>query len=449
MPNLKVLEASLNHFTEPQFDAVPCTMQALNLFKNNLTGDLQRLGKGAMELRWLDIQYNNLSGPLPEDLPSNLGILKISNNTFTGTLPSSWSKLPMADLRLDKNQVTGKLPPSWSAWGSSTGNSLRLSIQDTRLHGGMPKEWVQQFCLAIFRYSEAQVLFRPPELSLPRLPVMPTPMVVEFGDAIQLPAQQASINVTLAGKNHTFDYNNPDSVCGIPEAGRITGMVWGIFSAALLVALVGIVMWQRRKAGSQGCIFSHWGISTVIMHAHNRLGFMKQAANRLWFLVSDVGWTMYSPVTDAITIHQVYSSGQLRYARGLLAILLIPFAIVVILISRVSIKVCQGKVGSGTLIRRAAAAVIGLLLAPVLFLAIEFALIFHGVGGPLPAFWGSLDIDLETFYHTQSVAEAFFSALPQSFLQSRLYLMAMIQMASVYTSTRTCLSFLLPHFFRS
>lgn len=112
MPNLKVLEASLNHFTEPQFDAVPCTMQALNLFKNNLTGDLQRLGKGAMELRWLDVQYNNLSGPLPEDLPSNLGILKISNNAFTGTLPSSWSKLPMADLRLDKNQVTGKLPPS-------------------------------------------------------------------------------------------------------------------------------------------------------------------------------------------------------------------------------------------------------------------------------------------------------------------------------------------------
>lgn len=95
----------------------------------------------------------------------------------------------------------------------------------------------------------------------------------------------------------------------------------------------------------------------------------------------------------------------------------------VILIARVSIKECQGKVGSGTLIRRAAAAVIGLLLAPVLFLAIEFALIFHGVGGPLPAFWGSLDIDLETFYRTQSVAEAFFSALPQSFLQSRLYLM--------------------------
>lgn len=36
---------------------------------------------------------------------------------------------------------------------------------------------------------------------------------------------------------------------------------------------------------------------------------------------------------------------------------------------------------------------------------------------------GSLNIDVVTFYRTQSVAEAFFSALPQSIVQSRLYLM--------------------------
>lgn len=376
-----------------------------------------------MELRLLDIRNNSLSGPLPQDLPPNLGILKISNNAFTGTLPSSWSKLPMADLQLDKNELTGKLPPSWSAWGGSTGNSIRLSIRDTRLHGGMPKEWVQQFCLAIFRYSDPQVLFRPPELSLPLLLSGQTVLTVEFGDVIQLPAQQASFNVTLAGKTNTFDYNNPDSVCGIPEAGRTTALVWGIFSAGLLVTLVCIVVWQRLKAGSQGGMFSHWGISTVIMHAHNRLGFVKRVVNRLWFLISDVGWTIYSLVTDAITIHQVYTSGQLRYAHGLLAILLVPFAIMFILIARISIKVCRGKTGNKTLICRVAAPMTGLLLAPVLFFAIEFTLIFHGVGAPLPAWWGSLNIDLVTFYRTQSIVEAFFSALPQSIVQSRLYLM--------------------------
>lgn len=119
MPRLQILEASFNNFTDARFDAVPCSMQSLFLFKNNIIGDLPQLGSlGAcsMELRLLDIRNNSLSGPLPQDLPPNLGILKISNNAFTGTLPSSWSKLPMADLQLDKNQLTGKLPPSWSAW---------------------------------------------------------------------------------------------------------------------------------------------------------------------------------------------------------------------------------------------------------------------------------------------------------------------------------------------
>ena len=231
----------------------------------------------------------------------------------------------------------------------------------------MPKEWVQQFCLAIFRYSDAQVLFRPPELSLPLLLSMQTPWTVEFGGVVQLPAQQASFNVTLAGKTNTFDYNNPDSVCGIPEASGTTAVVWSIFSAGLLVTLIGIVMWQRHKASSQGGMFSQWGISTVIIHAHNRLGCMKRAANWLWFFVSDVGWTIYSLVTDAIMIHQVYTSGQVRYAHLLLAILLVPFALRFILIARISIKVSQGKIGSKTLIRQVAAPVVGLLLAPLFF----------------------------------------------------------------------------------
>ena len=149
----------------------------------------------------------------------------------------------------------------------------------------------------------------------------------------------------------------------------------------------------------------------------------RQVANRVWFLVSDVGWTMYDQVTDAITIHQVLSSGQSLYAYSLLAVLLIPFAIMFILVVRVSIISCQEKVGRDTVMCRAAAPLIGLLLAPILFFGLELALVFHGIGVPLPSWYGCLGVDLVTFYRMQSVAEAFFSALPQSIVQSKLYLM--------------------------
>ena len=145
--------------------------------------------------------------------------------------------------------------------------------------------------------------------------------------------------------------------------------------------------------------------------------------HRVWFLISDVGWFIYSQVAAAITIHQVFSSGRLDYAYSLLAILLIPFAIMFILVARISVKRCQENIGGGTLMRRTAAPVIGLMLAPMLLFGIEVVLVFHGIGVPLPACWGSLGVDLVTFYRMESVAEAFLNALPQSVVQSKLYLM--------------------------
>ena len=92
MPSLKVLELSFNHFTEAKFDAVPATLQSLFLFNNRLTGALRQLGSlatGYMELKLLDVRYNNLTGPLPQDLTPDLSILKMSHNAFTSILPSS------------------------------------------------------------------------------------------------------------------------------------------------------------------------------------------------------------------------------------------------------------------------------------------------------------------------------------------------------------------------
>ena len=118
---------------------------------------------------------------------------------------------------------------------------------------------------------------------------------------IELPAQQASINVTLAGKDYTFCYDQPDSVCGIAHAARNTAVLWSIFAAILVAMLVCICSWQRCKPGPQGGLFSHWRVPTVLMR--DKLSCGKQVAHRMWFLVSDVGWTIYDQVTDAITVH--------------------------------------------------------------------------------------------------------------------------------------------------
>ena len=217
MPNATVLNMSFNQFTDPVFEDMPATLQLLYLANNNLTGNISQLGDYAdHNLTLLDLSNNNLEGPLPQDMPHNLSILNISNNAFVGTLPSSWSKLNnMTELRLGDNQLSGGLPPEWSAWGSNTGNSLQLSITNASLHGHMPRRWIEQFCLAIVRNSTARLLFQP-------LPV--TGNLV--GPLIELPAQHASINVTLAGKTYSFDYDNPNSVCGIAHAARNTGLLW-------------------------------------------------------------------------------------------------------------------------------------------------------------------------------------------------------------------------------
>ena len=229
------------------------------------------------------------------------------------------------------------------------------------------------------------------------------------------------MNVTLANNTYVFDYNKPDSVCGIAHAVRNTALLWGLFAALLVAALICVCLWQRRQArpGSQGGLFS--SISTVL--GHDRLHCGRQMAKRGWFLVSDVAWFVYSQVAAAITIHQVFNPGQLLYAYLLLAILLLPFLIMFILVVRVSIERCHEHIVGKTLISQAVAPMVGLLFAPLLFLGIELALILHGIGVPLPAWWDLLGVELVTFYRMEFIAEAFANALPQSIVQTKLYLM--------------------------
>ena len=149
-----------------------------------------------------------------------------------------------------------------------------------------------------------------------------------------------------------------------------------------------------------------------------------QIAQGLWSFFSDGAYYVYSQVTDIITVHQVFDSRQLRYAFLLLAIFLLPTVAMLAPVAVVSVRICQKHTltGSCSRVGRVSACLLGLLLSPFLLLGLEIAIVFHGVGIPLPAWFDALDVDMHTFYHLQSFAESFLNALPQSVLQSKLYL---------------------------
>ena len=345
-------------------------------------------------------------------------VLNASGYTLSGQLPSSWSSLSnLVELKLDNNLFTGKLPASWAAWGKNSQNSLQLSVLNASLHGRVPRQWVQQFCLSIVRSTAAQFLSQPIPVTVG---IANISMLI--GPDIQLPAQHASINVTLGDKFYSFDYNNPGSICGIPDAARNAGLLWGIFAALLVAELVCVQLWLRRKKRSDSSSISRLHKFRLCVN-HSKLHVPKQVANRLWFFLFDVVYFIYSQVTDIITVHQIFGSGELRYAYLLVAVLIFPYAFMLLPVARITIKLFQDHMTRKTRARMAMAYVAGVLLCPVMLLMLEFELILHGMGIPVSSWMKPFEVDLYTMHRLETFAESALNALPQSVLQSKLYLM--------------------------
>lgn len=85
----------------------------VDLFNNNLSGELPSAISTLSELTTLSLNDNNLVGSLPQEIGelSQLSSLSLSNNNFNGTLPESIVNLKNLDiLFLDNNQFSGVLP---------------------------------------------------------------------------------------------------------------------------------------------------------------------------------------------------------------------------------------------------------------------------------------------------------------------------------------------------
>ncbi|XP_058076102.1 receptor-like protein EIX2 [Magnolia sinica] len=85
----------------------------------------------------MDLSSNNLSGEIPEELSSLLGlrVLNLSRNHLTGKIPDKIGKLALLEsLDFSKNQLSGTIPPSMS---SLTFLSY-LNLSNNNLSGKIP-----------------------------------------------------------------------------------------------------------------------------------------------------------------------------------------------------------------------------------------------------------------------------------------------------------------------
>ncbi len=85
----------------------------VDLFNNNLSGELPVAINTLSELNTLSLNDNKLSGKLPQAIGelSQLSSLSLSNNNFSGVLPESLVKLKnLSILFLDNNQFSGTIP---------------------------------------------------------------------------------------------------------------------------------------------------------------------------------------------------------------------------------------------------------------------------------------------------------------------------------------------------
>ncbi|GMP22080.1 hypothetical protein CsSME_00000251 [Camellia sinensis var. sinensis] len=157
------IDLSLNHFMGPM-PLAPPNVTLLDLSKNKLLGSLSFLcAIMGMELTYLDLSNNSLSGELPScwvhltslsivnlaynnfygKIPRSMGslgeidTLNLRSNNFSGGVPSSLkrcTKLRMFDL--GENKLTGKIP----AWiGTHLTSLIVLSLRFNEFNGSIPR----------------------------------------------------------------------------------------------------------------------------------------------------------------------------------------------------------------------------------------------------------------------------------------------------------------------
>ncbi|KAG1347066.1 receptor protein kinase-like protein ZAR1 [Cocos nucifera] len=121
LPNLQTLDLSRNSVDGPiPSSLVQCRrLKSLILSRNNFTSSLpDGFGSSFLALEKLDLSYNGFSGSIPGDignLSSLQGTVDLSHNLFSGAIPPSLGNLPeKVYIDLTYNNLSGPIPQDGS-----------------------------------------------------------------------------------------------------------------------------------------------------------------------------------------------------------------------------------------------------------------------------------------------------------------------------------------------
>ncbi|OIV93644.1 hypothetical protein TanjilG_04876 [Lupinus angustifolius] len=110
------------------------SLQILSLRSNFISGNFPSDFSKLRNLSFLYVQFNNLSGPLPDfSVWKNLSVVDLSNNGFNGSLSVSLSNLTqLSSLNLANNSISGEIPDLMLP------RLQLLNLSNNNLHGVVP-----------------------------------------------------------------------------------------------------------------------------------------------------------------------------------------------------------------------------------------------------------------------------------------------------------------------
>ncbi|WP_420440481.1 Ig-like domain-containing protein [Candidatus Palauibacter sp.] len=129
---------------------------AINLNRNNLSGEIPSEIQYFPHLRTLRLDYNQLEGEVrPEiGLLTELRRMDIDGNNFTGPIPPEIGNLAKLEtLWMGGNQMSGPIPPELGNLASLE----EINLYDARFEGTIPEEFGNLGALEVLRITETQI----------------------------------------------------------------------------------------------------------------------------------------------------------------------------------------------------------------------------------------------------------------------------------------------------